>query len=173
MGRSEKQASQQGWFCSRKIYSRAGETFLATSPHGFLPSQIYSTTFIISSSCLQQPCSQNGAKWVTLSALLHSPHDRKGSQFHRDVGTWSSHPGSRMTPYFLWLCTNAGTVSVPVLTSAWISGLCFNEKTRARTVLRYGALMRREERWKASRSIFSASGWSIWKQQSIKLDLYI
>lgn len=25
--------------------------------------------------------------------------------------------------------------------------------------------MRREQRWKASRSIFSASGWSIWKQK--------
>lgn len=57
MGRREKQVSQQGW----KIYSRVEETFLATSPHGFLPSQIYSTHSIISSS-LQEPCSWSGAR---------------------------------------------------------------------------------------------------------------
>lgn len=51
MGGSEKELSQQEWFCSREIH-RIEQTFLATSP-----SQTYSTTFIISSSCLQQPCS--------------------------------------------------------------------------------------------------------------------
>lgn len=141
MGRREKQVSQQGW----KTYSRVEETFLATSPHGFLPSQIYSTHSIISSS-LQQPCSWSSARESQQPALLHSPHHREGSQFHGNAGTGSSPSGSSTTPHFLWLCTKAGTVSVPALTPARVSGLCFNEKTRARTALRYGALMRREQR---------------------------
>lgn len=130
-------------------------------------------TWISSKSELQHPFHH----WffppaaLFVERCLESPS--QGSQFHGDAGTASSPSGSSTTPHFLWLCTKAGTGSVPSLTAARVSGLCFNEKTRARTARRYGALMRREHRWKASRSIFSASGWSIWKQQSIKLDLYI
>lgn len=136
MCRRQKQVSQQGW----KIYSRVEETFLATNPHGFLPSQIYSTHSIISSS-LQQPSSWSGAResHTVSPPALPSPQGGlpvPGKCRHRKFST----------PHFLWLCTKAGTVSVPALTPARVSGLCFNEKTRARTALRYGALMRREQR---------------------------
>lgn len=129
MGRREKRVSQQGWKTQKKLSFHQAHM------------DLYQVSFTAPIPSLVLPSSS-----PVHGESLHSPHRRKGSQFQGDAGTQSSPSGSSTPPHFLWLCTKAGTVSVPSLTLARVSGLCFNEKTRARTALRYGALMRREQR---------------------------
>lgn len=112
----------------------------------------------------RQPGWRNGTRGK-FSATGSSRHPNcKMSLNGSERGPFCFLPSPALEPssgHFLWFCTNVPTGSEPFFTWARISARCFNVKTRALTVRRYGPLMRREQRWNASCSIFSTSRWSI------------